>query len=185
MAIFRKSVFLGICLVVVGVGLGLICLKAKKPRISPSPTHRVSLPTPTPKPIKANLSLYPLSSNLKVGQVFSVDIVLDTKGLEVDAADVILDYDRKLLQVQKMVPGNFFDTFPVVASEGGKIQFSGLVSPKNGKPQTVSGKGKVGTILFQTLMRGEAKVEFSPESVVAKGGENVLGETLGGRYIVR
>ena len=181
----QKPILAGLILVLIGIGLVSISSRPKK-EITPLPTPVSRFPTATPTTeLRATLSLLPQTTQVLVNQTFSVDILLDTQDAKVDAADAILSFDPKILSVENLVTGDFFDVFPVVASRSGEVQISALVSPKEGKPQTVSGKGKVGTVFFKGLTPGLAKVDFSSNCVVAEKGKNVLGDSIGGSYTIR
>lgn len=181
----QKPILVGLILVLIGFGLALVCLRPKKePILIPTATPVSRLPKVTPAP-KAVFFLLPQTAQVGVNQTFALDIFLDAKNYKVDAVDAILSFDPLKLGVENLVTGDFFDVYPVVASRSGEVQISALVSPKDGKPQTVSGKGKVGTVVLKGLAPGTTRVDFSPNCVVAEKGENVLGETIGGSYTVR
>ena len=175
----KKALFLIFLLGLIGLSLALL-VYLKKPeeqaKVLPSPLP----PSPTPLGEKVSLSLLPSSTWVKMGQTFSVEIVLDTGKRKVDAADVFLEYDPQTLKVERVLTGDFFDQFPVVASESGRIQISALVSPQEEGPRTISGRGKVGVVVFKGVSPGEAVVRFSPDCLVATAGNNILEKTTGG-----
>jgi hypothetical protein len=143
------------------------------PRVSPS-----FLETP------ASLYLEPQGKTVVAEHTFRVDIFLDAGTAEVDAVDAILTFNPEIFSAEKLETGDFFNMYPVVSTQSGKVQITALVSPKEGKPQTVSGQGRLGSVLLKALTSGEAKVEFSPDCVVAEKGRNILGETTGGSYTI-
>lgn len=136
----------------------------------------------------ATLSLSPSKSSVQVGEVFSVDIVLDTEGAATDGVDIrYLNFDPTLLEVQQVVPGtlypstqsNYFD------NTAGIINFSQITTGGS----TYNGSGTLATIEFKANASGKAEVSFNFEpgsnidtNVASGAGADILTDADGGIY---
>lgn len=147
---------------------------------------RKILKSKAPPASSATLSLSPQFLTAYETYEFSVEIFLETEKGAVDAVDAILTYDPNYLEVQSLAPGIIFSSYPVSSFGEGKIQLSGFVVDPKKKPQYFSGRGIFGTIAFKALKPVElTKIEFSPDSVAAVGGENVLSKTSGSEILIK
>lgn len=92
----------------------------------------------------ATLSLSPSSGTLNKGCNYSVDINLDTGGLNTDGTDAIVKYDPSKITVNSVSPGTIYPDYPTANpnSSTGTITISGLASVST----PVSGSGKFATI---------------------------------------
>lgn len=115
----------------------------------------------------AVLSLNPPSSSVYLGEEFDVQVRIDTQGAQVTSADVLLGYDKYLLDVISVTKGingqnSFFpDFFQSVDSDFSRIYMGALVaSPGN----TRIGQGVIGTIRFKSKTAGDAIVGFHCQS---------------------
>ncbi len=144
----------------------------------------------------ATLTLSPSSGTHADGEIFSVDILLDTQGQAVDAVDIdALNYDTTLLSVVdedsgtsgvQISPGTLFGStnFNVVNTSSGAIQFS----QATGSGTKFTGAGTLATVQFQVIGDGNASLSFTTGGTnntnVAQDGNNVLTQALGGTYTV-
>lgn len=117
------------------------------------------------KPVKAfaaaSFSLSPATASKVVGNVFTVDIILNTGGDAVSGATAILTYDTTKLQVttgSSVTPGTIFTnllTNTVDASTGTIRVDSGSLGT------AYTGIGTMATISFKALAAGSAAVTFT------------------------
>lgn len=139
----------------------------------------------------ATLSLSPATLSVKVGDVFNVDLVLDTGNQPVQGADVQnLNFNPALLQIQgtQLSAGSLMpDTLAnSVDGQTGKIGFSQVA--KGGASYT--GSGVLGRASFKALSSGIADVTFdyapgsTLDSNVASGGVDILNGVTNGHYTI-
>lgn len=121
---------------------------------------------------QATLTLIPSASTVTVNQEFSVDVMLDTAGMEVDGVDITyLRFDPKMLQVidsNGSAPGLQISAGPLMSvnvsnlanNTQGTVQFSQITSGG----QKYVGSGKLATIKFKAVSTGKAEVsiDFEP-----------------------
>jgi len=133
---------------------------------------RVSAATEDTSAVKATLMLSPDSGNFAVGETFSVQVLLDTKGVEVSQVDFKLKYEPDALEVQdsdrdragiQIKDGDLFEvllsTTPV-DTRGGTIEYS-KIALSEGKYYKTSGEpGKVATIDFKALKAAPVTLRF-------------------------
>lgn len=123
----------------------------------PPPSTRVSevLPKIT------TVSLQAPKTNLQVGEKVTVNINLSSSS-RVDGADLLINYDPKILSAQPVVAGVIFRDFPVskVDEKLGRITVSGITDTSGG----VLADGLFGSVDFVTKAEGKAGIslEFSP-----------------------
>ncbi len=143
---------------------------------------------------KAILSLSSQKKENKIGQIFSVEILLDTKDFEIDGVDVFLKYDPKMLEISgkegsRIRVGNVFKNFmgSEINKETGLIKFSALSEPK----EKFQGQGKIATINFKSLKEGMTRISFiferglTTDSNVSRKGEDVLLDVINGEYTIK
>ena len=129
-----------------------------------------------------SLYLYPGSENHKVGDIFSVQIRLNSGGAAINSADGKLTFDTNKLQaISISKEGSIFTLWvqePIFSN--GKIEFAG------GKPSPgfIGTAGKIATITFRAKAAGSAVITFNSGSIFADDGmgTNVLGSRQGGSY---
>ena len=154
-----------------------------------------------PAPVwSASFSLSPASAIKSVGDVFSVDIVLDTGTDAVSGATAILRYDITKLQVQdddgaaagiQIKQGAIFNQTPLtnsVDTTAGQVRYdSGSLG------SSYTGRGTMATIRFRAMTTGAATVSyvFDPNSTTdtslvaaASGPTNLLTTVQDGTYTI-
>jgi hypothetical protein len=139
-------------------------------------------PTPAAKSNFASLSLVPEKQTVKNGQTFLVTINFKTGDFKVDTVDAVLIFDPKILTVEKISEGMFFADYPVKKWEDNKIFLTGTIGAEDKQAGGVKGQGAVGSIIFKAKAAGSTQVSFDQSSLVAREGENVLGETKGATF---
>lgn len=90
---------------------------------------------------------------IRTGDVVAVDVLLDSAGREINAAEIHLTVDSRVLKVEKLAREQSLFTLwpeePAWDNATGEITFTG------GRPNgAVSADGSVGTIYFTTLLSG-------------------------------
>ncbi len=146
----------------------------------------------------ATLSLSPSSSNYSVGQIFSVDILLDTKGTAIDGVDIVyLNYNPNYLEVVddnasqsgiQITPGALMPMTlaNTVNATNGKITFSQITA--GGNTFTSSGAQVLATVHFKVLQAINTQVYFdfvvngTADTNVASIGKDVLTTVTNGNY---
>jgi hypothetical protein len=133
----------------------------------------------------ATLSLSPASGTYNVGDVFSVNVVLNSGGGNgVNASDGTIKFDTGYLAVKSLSRDksifNLWTTEPNFSNPSGVISYSG------GSPTAYkSSAGIIFSITFMALKAGEGAVSFSAASALAADGQgtNILSNTGGGKYV--
>jgi len=116
----------------------------------------------------ATLSLSPSGGNYNVGEIISVNILLDTQGVPVQGADIrYLNYNPALLEAQdentgiagvQIAPGTLMPTMAnSVDTANGKILFAQAISGSG----TFTGAGMLATVRFKILASGTANLNFN------------------------
>jgi len=108
-----------------------------------------------------SFSIFPGSSNHKVGESFSVSVRLDTGGLRSSGADMIIGYNEELLRVDAINYGSLYNQY-INSSSPGQINLSAISFP----PSDFQGVGTYTTISLTTLKEGSAtlRLQFLPGS---------------------
>lgn len=158
------------------------------------PGINVQLSKPT-----AQITLNPQTREVKEGDRFSVDILLDTAGLPIDGVDIYsLHYDPTLLRVLddqpntsgvQILPGTIMELNAAnnVSPSTGTIKFSQL---SQGGTHFV-GKGILATIHFQALTAGTAYLKFdfversTTDTNAAFKGKDQLSSVVDGIYVIQ
>ncbi len=165
---------------------------------------RASAATEDTSATKATLMLSPDSGNFAVGETFSVQVLLDTKSVEVSQVDFELKYDPDALEVQdsdrdragiQIKDGDLFEvllsTTPV-DTRSGTIEYSKIALSEGKYYKTAGEPGKVATIDFKTLKAGPMTLRFQtsdtppvPTKVYrAIDEEQILGEVTNAEFTV-
>ena len=139
----------------------------------------------------ASLSLSPASASKNIGDVFNVDIVVDTGGDPAAGVSAIVNYDNTRLTAVQGTAGTVLAGAPLtntINSSTGTIQYdTGNLS------NNFTGRGTVATIQFRALAVGSATVNyvFNPNSTVnssivaaASSPTNLLTTVNGGVYTI-
>ncbi len=122
---------------------------------SPFETY-YSFPT---KPPKALLYLSPQEGHYKIGEEFSVNVLVNTMGNNVNAVAAYLSYNKEKLEAISIDISDSVFEIPFeqeITREEGKIKI-GLGKPT---PGINTYQGKVATIRFKALAKTEKPAEF-------------------------
>lgn len=144
----------------------------------------------------ATLILSPASGSISAGQTITVDIMIDTKGADIDGVDVYsLRYNSSILEVVdsnpstsgvQISPGSLFPLTLTNKVTPGIIQLSQVTSGGT----SYKGAGKLATITFKGVANGTSAVTFdftagsTSDTNVAGGGVDKLTSVAGGSYTV-
>lgn len=146
--------------------------------------------------LAATIVLSPSSKTVTAGQTFTVDILVDTQGADVDGVDVYsLNYNPSILEVVdastaisgvQISSGSLLAVTLTNLVSGGTIKFSQVSSGGT----SYNGSGKLATITFKALASGTsaATFDFTPgstsDSNVAGSGQDKLTSVQNGSYTV-
>lgn len=143
---------------------------------------------------QATLLLSPETGTFAVGEKVTMQVLLDTKGLEVSQVDFKLQYDPSYLEVQdsdltktglQIKDGDLFEVLlssSPVNTTTGMIQYSKLALSESKYYKTTGTPGKVATIDFKALKAGSTEIAFQTTDGVstkvyrATDDSQVLGE---------
>lgn len=131
----------------------------------------------------ATLSISPGTGVYKTGQTFTVNLVVNTTGASINAADGTISFNPRELSVVSVNRAssifNLWTAEPAFSNSAGTITFSGGVPTGY-----TGGGGNVMTATFRSLTSGTARVTISGASVLAADGRgtNVLTNMSGGTY---
>lgn len=151
----------------------------------------MSLIKPAAALAATSLSLSPASAAKNIGDVFNVDVVVDTGGDPAAGVSAILNYDNTRLTAVQVTAGTVLAGTPLtntINSSTGTIQYdTGNLS------NNFTGRGTVATIQFRALAAGSATVNYvfnpgvtSNTSIVAAASSptNLLTTVNGGTYTI-
>lgn len=135
--------------------------------------------------LAATLSLSPGTGVYTAGQTFTANVVINTAGQPVNAADATLSFNPNELSVVGVSKGssifNLWTADPTYSNSAGTISFGG------GSPSGYTGsRGTIMTITFRASSAGTGRVSFKTGSVLAADGRgtNVLTDMSGGTYTI-
>ncbi len=133
----------------------------------------------------ATLRLSPETGVYTVGNTFTANVVMNTQGKPVNAADAQLTFNPKELSVVSVNRSssvfNLWTLEPTFSNSAGTISFGG------GSPTGYTGNnGNIMTVTMRTVGAGTPKINFKSGSILAADGlgTNVLTSMTGGTYTV-
>jgi hypothetical protein len=138
------------------------------------------------KALAARFLLSPSQNSVKNGDHFSVTILMDTKGVAVNAAEATLSYSARYLQVESISTAGsvfkFWSQDPAFSNTTANINFGGGLP----SPGVVSSNAKVLTINFVAAGLGTGTLHFENGAILANDGvgTNVLTDSDNGSYQV-
>lgn len=146
--------------------------------------------------LAATLSLSPTTGTHNKGCNFSVDIILDTGGVQTDGTDAILKYDNSKITATSITSGTIYADYPgnSIDDTTGKVTSSGLASISS----AFSGKGTLATVNFtvkEAAAAGATIISFDFDSnnktnttdsnVVQRGSQtDILSSVTNGNYTI-
>lgn len=112
----------------------------------------------------ASLSFDPVQINTKTGQTISIDVNMYTGEESVASTDVMIHYDKALLEpvLSETKNGNIFQKVEAKSILPGTMYLYGIQeNPDLAQPA----QGRVATITFKTLNEGNAQITFDCDPV--------------------
>jgi len=117
----------------------------------------------------ADISLWPSYATYPVGQQFDEQVLVDTHGTAINAAEAEIDFDPAVLAVDRVSTDNsLLDSWPAApqfSNTTGKIRFTG--SSADG---FTGSNGLLVTITFHALQNEDSNVQFASSAVLAADG---------------
>ena len=135
---------------------------------------------------EGSLALSPENGTYAVGDTFLVQIMVDSAGRAVNAAEADLSFDPHSLSVESIsTDGSIigsWSTRPYFSNTDGTIQFSGWT-----KERFTTSRGLIVTIRFRALQVASSPVTFTSGAVLAAEAQetNVLASMRSGLYVVQ
>jgi hypothetical protein len=132
----------------------------------------------------ATLRLSPNTGVYQSGATFTTQVIVNTAGDSINAAEGTISFDPAQLSVVRVTKGPIFSLWavePSYSNSAGTITFGG------GSPSGYTGSnGTALSVTFRTKGAGTARVNFQNASVLAADGRgtNVLTNMTGGTYTV-
>ncbi len=133
----------------------------------------------------ADLKVSPSTGTFGTGKTFSVDLTINTFGESINAAQVKLQFDPKILEVKSVSKEgsifNFWLKEPTFSNDTGIIEFIG------GTPSGVSGSSlQVVSVTFSAQTLGTSDLVFINASITASDGSgtNISGNATGASFSV-
>jgi len=115
----------------------------------------------------------------KIGDEFTVDVYIDSKGLKITGTDVKIKYDPNLIQAESILPANFL---PVVFVPGQLSNGEAHIVLGCDPTKPKSGNGILAHIKFKVLAQsGNTSISFIRDNAIAVLGQstNAVGEMSG------
>lgn len=165
--------------------------------LSPIISLIILLLVTTTQVFAATLSLSPSSGTFNRGCSFSLDIKLDTQGVQTDGTDAIVLYDQSKVTATSITSGTIYSDYPGnnIDDAKGVVTTSGLASISS----AFSGQGTLATLNFtvkDTAPTGAMLISFdfnpndktktTDSNVVQRGGSTpeVLSAVTNGTYTI-
>mgnify|MGYP001562802268 CR=1 FL=1 len=147
--------------------------------------------------LKPIIYISPASGNKTVGTSFSFDIVLDTGGMAIDGADIVMSYNRSFVKVLdsdssasgvQITPGTLMQNTVVntVNTSYGSINFSQTTSANT----SFTGSGVLATVNVQALAPGTANFTFTfvkgrtTDTNISFGGADLLDSVTNATFTI-
>lgn len=130
------------------------------------------------KAVEQNAFFYvlPETKSHEPGEIFPMDILINVKGVSINAAQAVIFFPADKLKVIKISKeGSIFSLWvqePVFSNSKGEISFGGGLP----SPGYLGESGKIMTIFFQVEREGQAQISFGNEFIPANNssGTNVF-----------
>jgi len=105
----------------------------------------------------ATLNFDPTSINVKVGETFEVDMIVDTGTAEVTGVDSLFEFNAGIIEAQSISDGTFLEVNHQEIREDGKVYVVGLV---NSPGEAVQGKDVLSTVTFKAKAAGTTNMSY-------------------------
>lgn len=117
-----------------------------------------------------------------VNQQFQADIIIDTGDEKVNAVEGEFDFQRGFLGIKEISDGNSIVNFWIQRPKltlDNKIIFAGII------PAGYSGKGKIFSVVFKALKKGDAPVDFGNLRILLNDGSGTPVQTSSARALIK
>ncbi len=137
------------------------------------------------KTFAASLYFSPDSGDFIVGDSFEISVFVDTEGEYVNAIDITLKFDPKIIQIVNPAGSRssieVWVSPPIYSNIDGTIRFIGGIP----SPGINNSKGLISTITFRAIQPGKTSITFSDSSKVLRNdpnGTDILSSYREGTY---
>ncbi len=134
----------------------------------------------------ATLFISPSSSSVTSGNIFTVNVIVNTEGQSINTSDAIIQFPTDILQVVSVSKGSSIFSLwvedPNFSNTTGQISFNGGIA----NPGYLGNYGQLVSITFQAKKAGSASILFSDSSVRANDGlgTDVLSTKVGAKFTI-
>lgn len=134
----------------------------------------------------ASFYLSPRTGNYGVGENFSVNVLVNTQGTPINAAQATIKFPPEKLEVVNISKSASIFTLwfqePIWSNSKGEISFGGGLPSPGYRGEA----GRIITIFFKAKSEGEAKVTFEKEIITANDpwGTNIFSFSQEGNYAI-
>lgn len=138
-----------------------------------------------PKVFAADIKISPAGGTYGVNKNFSVNILIDTAGSSINAAEAKLKFDPSVIKVQSISKASSIFSFWLV--EPSFDNNAGTIDLIGGTPNGVSGSSlHIVTVTFTGATLGSSEVSFIKAIITASDGtgSDILGKALGANYSI-
>lgn len=135
---------------------------------------------------EASFFLSPSQGNYRVGENFSVSVLIEAEGIAINAAQAKIYFPSEKLRVLEVSKQNSIFTLwpedPNFSNSKGEISFIGGLP----SPGFIGKAGRAITILFQGKAEGQARVYFGQEKILANDpkGTDIFSGSQEGNYSI-
>lgn len=142
------------------------------------PTSSVPSVQPAKATSSVDLSILPAQSTIKSKGYTTFVVSIDSKSEKVSAVDLRLAFDPKVINIETILPGDFFTNQTVllnkIDNKKGEATFTlGTLNPR-------SGRGNVANLEVVSVGKGTSRITLTNDTKIAIIGqnENALGKTI-------
>jgi hypothetical protein len=126
----------------------------------------------------AQLSFSPASQSFGVGQIFEVNILLDTQKEDINAIEGIINFPSDILNLKEIHDGesiiNLWVERPKINNQQqGTINFTGIIPGGY-----TGGNGKIFSLVFQTEKEGESNIIFQNGKALINDGKGTAASLI-------
>lgn len=139
-------------------------------------------------PVKSRTASFsiPSQGQYKIGEIFPMEIRIDSKGTSINAVQADLRFDPTIVKVVDVSTKDSFATVFVnkeIENDVGFTRISGGVP----SAQALTQNGLFATVYFKGIMAGVVKIDFLPSSMVLANdgkGTNILKNLASASYLI-
>lgn len=166
-----KTIFSGILLLVFFASLVFTLIAIKKP-------VTIKEKEASEEITGVNLYTSPTSISAIRGESLTVDFDIDAQSEGISGADLVINYDKRFLVVNSIVPRDFFPKV-LKRSDDNNGRISIILAGNKG--ETKQGRGTLASVTFTALLSGTTSINYDQFSQVASSDKlvNVLAHSSG------